>query len=146
MDDSFRKRKWRQPLTNEQRLARRDAEIKVITALEQRALEYDPPERTATTKLLFHMLPISAQTKKGLTNANFVETTEIQQKAIPLALKRHDILGAAKTGSGKTLAFLVPLLDILYRERWTRHDGLGALVISPTRELAVQIFSVLVDI
>ncbi|KAJ1651981.1 ATP-dependent RNA helicase dbp4 [Dispira simplex] len=146
MGDTLRKRKWRQPLTKEQRLARRDAEIRMVTTLEQRVLEYEPPERTATTKLLFHMLPISGETKKGLTNANFVETTEIQQKAIPLALKRHDILGAAKTGSGKTLAFLVPLLDILYRERWTRQDGLGALIISPTRELAVQIFSVLVDI
>ncbi|KAJ1644705.1 hypothetical protein IWQ61_010389, partial [Dispira simplex] len=59
MDDTFRKRKWRQPLTNEQRLARRDAEIKMVATLEQRVLEYEPPERTATTKLLFHMLPIS---------------------------------------------------------------------------------------
>jgi ATP-dependent RNA helicase DDX10/DBP4 len=52
-------------------------------------------------------------------------------------------LGAAKTGSGKTLAFLVPVLENLYRQRWTDGDGLGALIISPTRELAIQIFEVL---
>lgn len=69
--------------------------------------------------------------------------TEIQEQAIPLALKGKDILGAAKTGSGKTLAFLVPVLEKLYREQWTELDGLGALILSPTRELAVQIFEVL---
>lgn len=69
--------------------------------------------------------------------------TDIQERAIPLALKDKDILGAAKTGSGKTLAFLVPVLEKLYRARWTEFDGLGALILSPTRELAVQIFEVL---
>lgn len=67
----------------------------------------------------------------------------MQARAIPLALQNKDILGAAKTGSGKTLAFLVPLLEKLHRAQWTEYDGLGALVISPTRELAVQIFEVL---
>lgn len=56
---------------------------------------------------------------------------------------RRDILAAAKTGSGKTLAFLIPILEKLYRSRWDVEDGLGALVISPTRELALQIFEVL---
>ena len=69
--------------------------------------------------------------------------TDVQTKAIPLALKGADCLGAAKTGSGKTLAFLVPVLDNLFRRRWTELDGLGALIISPTRELAIQIFEVL---
>lgn len=58
-------------------------------------------------------------------------------------MKGRDILGAAKTGSGKTLAFLIPVLEKLYRAQWTEYDGLGALIISPTRELAVQIFEVL---
>jgi ATP-dependent RNA helicase DDX10/DBP4 len=69
--------------------------------------------------------------------------TDIQQGAIPAALRGADVLGAGPTGSGKTLAFLVPLLEALYRRRWGAQDGLGALVISPTRELAVQIFDVL---
>ena len=61
--------------------------------------------------------------------------TDIQVKSIPISLKGKDVLGAARTGSGKTLAFLVPVLDILYRRRWSAADGLGALIISPTREL-----------
>ena len=58
----------------------------------------------------------------------------------------RDILGCAKTGSGKTLAFLIPALECLYRERWDRDDGVGVLIISPIRELAIQIFDVLCTI
>lgn len=69
--------------------------------------------------------------------------TDIQAKSIPLSLKGKDVLGAARTGSGKTLAFLIPILERLYRAKWGPNDGLGALIISPTRELAIQIFDVL---
>jgi len=78
-----------------------------------------------------------------LKASHFSTLTEIQSKAIPLALRGRDILGAAKTGSGKTLAFLIPVLENLYRQRWSSDHGLGALIISPTRELAAQIFEVL---
>lgn len=61
--------------------------------------------------------------------------TDIQAKSLPVSLKGKDVLGAARTGSGKTLAFLVPVLEILYRKKWGPQDGLGALIISPTREL-----------
>lgn len=47
------------------------------------------------------------------------------------------------TGSGKTLSFLVPVLEMLWREKWSASQGLGALVITPTRELAYQIYEVL---
>lgn len=96
-----------------------------------------------TETQFFDDLPITQKTADGLKRANFRQLTDIQRKAIPLALAKRDVLGAAKTGSGKTLAFLIPVLEILERARWTRDDGLGALVISPTRELAVQIFEVL---
>ncbi|KAH8803124.1 P-loop containing nucleoside triphosphate hydrolase protein [Xylogone sp. PMI_703] len=91
----------------------------------------------------FSDLPLSQTTASGLEASHFKVLTDIQSKALPLALKGHDILGAAKTGSGKTLAFLVPVLEKLYRQKWTELDGLGALIISPTRELAIQIFEVL---
>jgi ATP-dependent RNA helicase DDX10/DBP4 len=91
----------------------------------------------------FADLPLSEPTSKGLKGAHFTSLTDIQSKAIPLALKGRDILGAAKTGSGKTLAFLVPVLENLYREQWSQPDGLGALIIAPTRELAIQIYQVL---
>ncbi|GAA5822433.1 hypothetical protein JCM3770_000269 [Rhodotorula araucariae] len=91
----------------------------------------------------FSQLPLSSQTLAGLTSAYYSRMTDIQQRSLPLALKGKDVLGAARTGSGKTLAFLIPVLEILLRKRWGPQDGLGALVISPTRELAVQIFEVL---
>lgn len=72
-----------------------------------------------------------------------MKPTEIQKETIGLSLQGKDILGAAKTGSGKTLAFLIPILEILYCNQWTKLDGLGALVITPTRELAYQIFETL---
>jgi ATP-dependent RNA helicase DDX10/DBP4 len=72
-----------------------------------------------------------------------MKPTEIQQESIGLSLRGLDILGAAKTGSGKTLAFLIPVLEALYCKQWTRLDGVGALIITPTRELAYQIFETL---
>jgi len=91
----------------------------------------------------FAELPLSQRTLAGLAKGKWQKMTDIQRAAIPHALAGRDVLGAAKTGSGKTLAFLVPTLELLYRERWGRMDGLGALIISPTRELAMQIFDVL---
>lgn len=91
----------------------------------------------------FSELPISQRTLAGLGKGKWARMTDIQRAAIPHALAGRDVLGAAKTGSGKTLAFLIPVLERLYIERWGRLDGLGALIISPTRELALQIFEVL---
>ncbi len=91
----------------------------------------------------FTDLPLSQRTLAGLAKGKWQKMTDIQRAAIPHALAGRDVLGAAKTGSGKTLAFLVPTLELLFRERWGRMDGLGALVVSPTRELAMQIFDVL---
>jgi len=91
----------------------------------------------------FDELPLSRATLAGLKDASFTRMTAIQRAALPHALAGRDVLAAAKTGSGKTLAFLIPLLETLHRERWGRLDGLGALVIAPTRELGSQIFAVL---
>ena len=100
----------------------------------------------------FADLPLSSATMRGLNEVKvkesgkkdaeavpkFVTPTEIQRESIGFALAGRDILGAAKTGSGKTLAFLLPMLERLYRLKWSPEDGLGAMVISPTRELAYQ--------
>jgi len=91
----------------------------------------------------FKDFPISSETLKALRESGFEAPTEIQKESIGLALQGHDILGAAKTGSGKTLAFLIPILEKLYSLKWTRADGGGALIITPTRELAYQIFETL---
>ncbi|MCJ1283290.1 ATP-dependent RNA helicase dbp4 [Xylographa opegraphella] len=113
-----------------------------LAALDQRVKDLDPKDEVKA----FADLPLSQPTSSGLEASHFKALTDIQQKAIPIALKGSDILGAAKTGSGKTLAFLVPVLENLYRRRCTELDGLGALILSPTRELAIQIFEVLRNI
>ncbi|KAI0409000.1 ATP-dependent RNA helicase DBP4 [Xylaria palmicola] len=110
----------------------------------QNAVDQFDPKTTDTSK--FSNLPLSSPTTSGIEASHFQAPTDIQARAIPAALKGSDILGAAKTGSGKTIAFLIPVLERLYRARWTEYDGLGALIISPTRELAVQTFQVLTKI
>ncbi|XP_077389394.1 putative ATP-dependent RNA helicase DDX10 [Festucalex cinctus] len=91
----------------------------------------------------FSDFPISKKTLLGLQDCQYRQPTEIQKQTIGFALQGKDVLGAAKTGSGKTLAFLIPVLECLYRQQWSSVDGLGALIISPTRELAYQTFEVL---
>ncbi|KAJ2717583.1 ATP-dependent RNA helicase dbp4, partial [Coemansia sp. D1744] len=130
----------------QKRRQRRDEEVKIVEDLGQRALALASAGPLSSDIKLFSELPISEKTQQGLAAAHYLEMTEIQHKALPYALARRDVLGAAKTGSGKTLAFLVPILESLYRRQWTQMDGLGALVISPTRELAMQIFEVLCKI
>jgi ATP-dependent RNA helicase DDX10/DBP4 len=104
-------------------------------------LQKDPKNSTYND---FTDLPLSDPTKQGLKSSHFAVMTDIQRKAVPLALQGHDILGAAKTGSGKTLSFIIPVLENLYRLQHVGADaGLGALILSPTRELAIQIFDVL---
>ncbi|EIM87449.1 DEAD-domain-containing protein [Stereum hirsutum FP-91666 SS1] len=115
------------------------SEKQQIENLERAAQEFVPGNELKA----FADLPLSEPTKRGLRKAFFVDMTDIQAKSLPVSLKGKDVLGAARTGSGKTLAFLIPVLEILYRRKWGPQDGLGALIISPTRELAVQIFEVL---
>lgn len=126
-----------------QRKESRKKEVEYIKDLETRIQGYDTKNNKAN---FFKDLPISSATLKGLQEASFIKLTDIQRESIPVTLKGEDVLGAAKTGSGKTLAFLIPVLEKLYRERWTEFDGLGALIISPTRELAMQIYEVLTKI
>lgn len=94
-------------------------------------------------KINFADLPVSALTLKGLTNKNFVKMTEIQRCVVPHALAGRDVMAASRTGSGKTLAYLIPLIEKLYRNKIMPMDGLGAIVLVPVRELAMQVFEVL---
>lgn len=122
------------------RLLKRKREEEDLASLEQLVQELNPKEQEIK---LFSELPLSKRTATGLEDSHFKTMTDIQERALPFALKGSDILGAAKTGSGKTLAFLIPVLENLYRKKWTELDGLGAIILSPTRELAIQIFEVL---
>lgn len=84
----------------------------------------------------FSELSISPYTKERLSQAGFSTPTPIQAAAIPPALEGKDVLGTAQTGTGKTLAFLVPIMEDLLKQRTT---GVAALVLVPTRELAMQV-------
>jgi len=91
-------------------------------------------------------MPLCEPTAKALKTLNFNYMTHIQARTIPHLLKGRDVLGAAKTGSGKTLAFLVPALEALYKSSFQQKNGTGIIVMTPTRELAQQIFDVAKDL
>ena len=77
----------------------------------------------------------------ALQDLNYEKPTPIQEKAIPIVLNRSDILGIAQTGTGKTAAFAIPIIQHLAndRDRDTRRKKIKSLIITPTRELAIQI-------
>lgn len=78
---------------------------------------------------------------KALKAEGYSAPTPIQQKAIPVLLKRSDVLGCAQTGTGKTAAFALPVLQLLHEDELYKKgpNGIKALVLTPTRELAIQI-------
>jgi ATP-dependent RNA helicase RhlE len=82
----------------------------------------------------FSELSVSAQLKSNLSKLGFTEPTPVQALAIEPALGGRDVVATAQTGTGKTLAFVLPLI-----ERLANQKGVCALVLSPTRELAIQI-------
>ncbi|KAF2020154.1 DEAD-domain-containing protein [Aaosphaeria arxii CBS 175.79] len=90
----------------------------------------------------FSELNLNERTLSAIKEMGFTDMTEIQRKAIPPLLAGKDVLGAAKTGSGKTLAFLIPAIEMLSAMRFKPRNGTGVIVVSPTRELALQIFGV----
>ena len=86
--------------------------------------------------VLFTELPISPYLQSRLATAEFINPTQVQEAAIPPAILGKDILATAQTGTGKTLAFLVPIIERLLEHKPT---GVTALVLVPTRELAMQV-------
>ncbi|KAJ5935531.1 hypothetical protein N7466_005078 [Penicillium verhagenii] len=104
--------------------------------------EVSLPQTESTTLQKFTELNLSEKTMQGINDMGFETMTEIQQRTIPPLLAGRDVLGAAKTGSGKTLSFLIPAIEMLSALRFKPRNGTGVLVISPTRELALQIFGV----
>jgi ATP-dependent RNA helicase RhlE len=84
----------------------------------------------------FSELPISPYVKDRLSFAGFSMPTPVQAAAIPQALAGKDVLATAQTGTGKTLAFLIPVIEHLLKQN---ASGIAALVLVPTRELAMQV-------
>lgn len=83
---------------------------------------------------VFFSFDISEQLKKAIADMGFEAPSPIQEKAIPVILEGGDVIGQAQTGTGKTAAFGIPVIDKI-----TEHRHVQALILTPTRELAVQV-------
>ncbi|MGE0043930.1 MAG: DEAD/DEAH box helicase, partial [Vicinamibacterales bacterium] len=95
--------------------------------------------KTEEPAVRFDGLGLAAPLVTAVTALGYEEPTPIQREAIPVLLAGHDMLGQAATGTGKTAAFALPLLDRLSRDGKTNRGRARALVLVPTRELAMQV-------
>ncbi len=91
--------------------------------------------------MTFKDLQLIEPIQKALKNKGYVQPTPIQEQAIPYLLHHNDLLGSAQTGTGKTAAFAIPIIQHIYNDRKDSHSKrkIKALVVTPTRELAIQI-------
>jgi ATP-dependent RNA helicase RhlE len=92
--------------------------------------------------LSFNNLQLIEPIIKAVSNKGYTEPTPIQQQAIPVVLQGRDLLGCAQTGTGKTAAFAIPVMQLMHQQKKSGQitgPGIKALVLTPTRELAIQI-------
>jgi ATP-dependent RNA helicase RhlE len=89
--------------------------------------------------IAFDTLNLDSRLLSGIRDLGWAETRSVQSGVIPLAIAGDDVIACAETGTGKTAAFLVPILQRFLREGPTREPATRALILAPTRELAVQI-------
>ena len=93
----------------------------------------------------FKSLGLSIEVQQALTVAGYQAPTPVQSKTIPAILKGYDVLVAAQTGTGKTASFTAPMLDILNKASPPSSNHVKGLILSPTRELAVQLHQAIID-
>ena len=91
--------------------------------------------------MIFEDLGLSKSILQAIQEEGYTQPTPIQEKAIPVILEGNDLVGCAQTGTGKTAAFAIPIIHYLHRVIGTskKHKKIKALIITPTRELAIQI-------
>ncbi|CAH8610364.1 unnamed protein product [Schistosoma guineensis] len=94
----------------------------------------------------FTQFPLSKETLKGLKLSGYTKPTAIQKLVLKPALLGQDVVAEAPTGSGKTIAFAIPVLELLHQSKVSMFDGPVAIILTPTRELSRQIFSVFAKI
>ncbi|MCX6620605.1 MAG: DEAD/DEAH box helicase, partial [Acidobacteria bacterium] len=87
----------------------------------------------------FSELSLCSTLQNNLRRHGFVEPTPVQARTIPVALEGRDVVATAQTGTGKTLAFLLPMLETLSKNQGTSGNKVEAVILTPTRELAIQI-------
>jgi ATP-dependent RNA helicase RhlE len=96
--------------------------------------------------MLFSELGISAPLVAALDKSSITKAYPIQEKAIPAILQGKDVLGIAKTGSGKTLSYALPILEKLRTFKGEKSRNIKALVLVPSRELAIQVNEIFTDL
>ena len=89
--------------------------------------------------MTFNELNLSAPLLRAIAEAGYETPSPIQAKAIPSVLEGRDLMGCAQTGTGKTAAFALPMLDRLNAAKPRKPGAIRALILTPTRELALQI-------
>src|SRR5688500_17519637 len=89
--------------------------------------------------MTFNDLRIAEPILRALNTEGYTTPTPIQQQAIPIVLQGKDLLGCAQTGTGKTAAFSIPILQQLGERGSNERGRIRALILTPTRELAIQI-------
>ncbi|XP_023273401.1 ATP-dependent RNA helicase DDX18 [Seriola lalandi dorsalis] len=89
---------------------------------------------------------VSESTLNAVKEMGFEHMTEIQHKSIRPLLEGRDVLAAARTGSGKTLAFLIPSIELINKLKFMPRNGTGVVILSPTRELAMQTYGVMKEL
>ncbi len=88
--------------------------------------------------LSFEQLNLIEPILEAVKAEGYTNPTPIQEQSIPVLLEGKDLLGCAQTGTGKTAAFAIPILQLLYNKK-SSHNGIKSLILTPTRELAIQI-------
>lgn len=88
----------------------------------------------------FNDLGLEPSLLKAIQEKGYTKPSLIQEKSIPLILKGKDVLASAQTGTGKTAGFTLPLLQILFKQNTRKNRKIRALILTPTRELAAQVF------
>ena len=87
----------------------------------------------------FTELPLSEQVLKGIEAAGFTDCTEVQEKVLPVSLSHRDVMAQSKTGSGKTAVYVLTILQSFVEAQQKGKSKPKALIVAPTRELAVKI-------
>jgi len=124
---------------DDRHLSQKDQTIEIKTIDDSKSDKY-------FSEIRFSDMNLSEKTVNSLTESGFETATEVQAKCIPMAIQGEDIIGAAKTGSGKSLAFLIPAVEILTKSDDKETKSTRVLVLTPTRELALQLFNLSRDL
>ena len=109
---------------------------------ENEKLENSNSDYFSNTKI--SSFPLNQKLKETLNSLGYITATKIQSESIPQALESKDVIGQAKTGSGKSLAFLIPAAQLILTSKIK--EGILVLIITPTRELAIQLYDLAKDI